>query len=138
MFGYKAMCLVRQDKVIGVLFCLFIHWQLCVYGNMMQGIAWKRDYHEILKKAKVEFSLGSFGNHADWVMVSIGSLVLLIFWWFDVLDCGFVYVMCCIFIGFHGFLLLDSWYYILCFKSLGNGSGNMKVNRAWEELNETQ
>jgi len=31
----------------------------------MQGIAWQRDCHEILKKAQVEFSLGSTWSHGD-------------------------------------------------------------------------
>jgi len=32
---------------------------------MMQGIAWKINFHGILKKVQVELSLGSIGNHGD-------------------------------------------------------------------------
>jgi len=31
----------------------------------MQGISFQRDYHEIMKKAQVEISFGSHGNHGD-------------------------------------------------------------------------
>ena len=40
------------------------------------GIAWQRDYHEIMKKTPVEISLRGFGNHGDSIMVVISSLVL--------------------------------------------------------------
>jgi len=36
---------------------------LIFYGSMMQGLHGKRDDHEILKKAWVELSLESTGNH---------------------------------------------------------------------------
>jgi len=41
VFSCKEMCLAQQDKVIGVLLCLFKHYQLCVYGSVMQGVAWQ-------------------------------------------------------------------------------------------------
>ena len=61
----QETCLTQQGKVTRVLLCLLMHWELCIYGNMMQGIAWKRDCHEILKKAQVEISFGSTGIHGD-------------------------------------------------------------------------
>ena len=61
----QAMCLAQQGKKTSMSLCLFMHQQLCVYGNMMQGIAWKIDYHEILKTARVKISFGSTGNLGD-------------------------------------------------------------------------
>jgi len=61
----QATCLAQQGKVTNVLLCLFMHCQLCVHGNIMQGIAGQRDNHEILKKAQVELSFGIPRNHGD-------------------------------------------------------------------------
>jgi len=35
--------------------------KLCVYGNMMQGIEWQGKCHEIMKKDRVDISLGTMG-----------------------------------------------------------------------------
>ena len=59
----QEMCLAQQCKVTGVLLSLFMHWQLCVYDNMMYEIAWKKEYHEILKKDRVEIPLETL-----WIM----------------------------------------------------------------------
>ena len=47
---------------------------------MMQGIAWEKEYHEIMKKAQVKLSFGSTGNHGDLVMGFVSNLVLLVFY----------------------------------------------------------
>lgn len=54
--------LEQQGKVSGVMLYLFIHWKLCVYDSIMQGLHGKRDFHEILKKAWVDIYLGNMGN----------------------------------------------------------------------------
>jgi len=46
----------------------------------MQGIAWEKEYHEIMKKAQVKLSFGSTGNHGDLVMGFVSNLVLLVFY----------------------------------------------------------
>lgn len=86
VFSYKVACLAQKGMINGILLYLFIHYQLCVYGSMIQGIEWQRDCHEILKKAQVELSIGSNWKPWDWIMVFVASLVLSVFYDLFVLD----------------------------------------------------
>lgn len=122
------MWLAQQCKVNSMLLCLFMHWQLCVHGNMMQGIPWERDCDEILKKVQVEMSFESNVSHGDWFMVSIFSLVILVFFYFIMLDLNFCYLSCMIMplsfwchivIYFHGILLFCFLWFPFTFWDLG-------------------
>ena len=42
VFSYKVAWLAQQGKVTSLLLCLFVHWQLFVYGNIMHGLHGKR------------------------------------------------------------------------------------------------
>ena len=94
----------------------------------MQGFHEKRDCHEILKKAKIELSLGNIGNHGvdSWCL-----LLALFFWSFVIclhLIYSFVYVWCMIMplylwchitIGFKFLFLFVFLPYLLRFERLG-------------------
>ena len=61
-----------------------VRWLTCCYVYLSndnyvfttiwcRGFHGKRDFHELLKKARAEISLGSIGNHGDWVMVFVAK-----------------------------------------------------------------
>ena len=132
----------QKNKVTCVFLCLFIHFQLCLNGSMMQTIAWMARCHEILKKAHIVLSLGTmvlrhgvyrefcvfglllFNETALWFYLCLmqGLATLVLVWYY----CWFIII----------FFLFSSClaFYML---SLGNWLGKRKVCGARRELKET-
>lgn len=136
VFNYKAMCLVQQGTLTNILLCLIMHWQLFVYGSMMQGIAMKKRL-----SWNLEEGLGWAFLWNIWEPEGVESwCLLLVLWfvcaWFMVLiassacSCHFVYGVVLLLI----FYLVASWYCLLCFEGIRSWLWKRKLMELGERL----
>ena len=91
MFSYKETWLAKQGKVTSLLLCLFMHWQLCVYGSMMEGMTWIDTSIKYWRRLKLRFPLEALGTMglSHGVFFYSCSFGLL---WFVSFNCSLVYV----------------------------------------------